>query len=597
MRPDAQLAGWLADALAEQIERWALRAGADAALARRAARHARSLSLSQDEGHVCLPLDAEDAAALRASGVAGTPRSPGSMPLIVDDAARLYLHRAFDAERRLARRLKRAARTLPGVPPGAALRDRLDALFGPGAPEHKLAAALALRQGLVLISGGPGTGKTTTVVHLLALLLEREPGLRVALAAPTGKAAARLAQALRERAQHLGEAEAARLPQAASTVHRLLGAYPGGFTHDARNPLPVDLLIVDEASMLDLALAARLLDALPDGARVVLLGDQDQLAAVEAGAVFAEASADPSLSPECRAWLAAACGVTPELIVVPEPRRRGTLADSVVWLTSNFRFGAASAIGRLADAVRRSAADEVLALLREDRDAALDWLDDGGREPAAATLAAVEAGFAPYLQAVRRDPGDAGAVAAAFDRFRVLCAVRDGPRGVQAVNRRLDEHARSVLAPLHATLGGSPASPWYVGRPLIVGRNDALLGVFNGDVGFVLPDADGAAAAWFASSGGGWRAIAPQRLPVHDTAFATTVHKAQGSEFDAALLLMPDAQSRVATRELVYTALTRARKRVLLAGGAEAIARAVRTRTQRHSGLVDRLREADLDPR
>lgn len=345
--------------------------------------------------------------------------------------------------------------------------------------------------------------------------------------------------------------------------------------------------------MLDLALATRLFDAVPDGARVVLLGDKDQLAAVEAGAVFAEASADPSLGDECRTWLAAACGVPPAAIVDPQARDgTGALRDAVVWLDRNFRFGAASPIGRLADAIRRSAVDEALTLLRETDDPALQWLDDGGRRPDPRTLAAIDEGFAPYLATVQRDPGNVAAVAGAFEHFRVLCAVRDGPRGMHAVNRHVADTARARLASVHAALGGDPAAATFIGRPVMVLRNDPLLRLFNGDIGFVLPGADGAPAVWFGAPDGGFRAVAPQRLPEHDTAFASTVHKAQGSEFDTVLVLLPEAPNRLLGREWLYTALTRARRRAILAGGAAAVAQAVQSRTLRRSGLLDRLRES-----
>ena len=209
---------------------------------------------------------------------------------------------------------------------------------------------MALRNGLTVISGGPGTGKTTTVVNLLACLITQDPHSRIALAAPTGKAAARMTEAIRQRAEHLPEALREKLPTESFTIHRLLGANPGlgKFTHHAGNPLPIDALIVDEASMLDLALATRLLEAVPASARIILLGDKDQLSAVESGAVFAELCADPTLSEACRRDVADLCGYAPERIVPPAPVQPSALRDAAVWLTKNYRFGADSGIGRLA---------------------------------------------------------------------------------------------------------------------------------------------------------------------------------------------------------------------------------------------------------
>ncbi|HEX7384226.1 MAG TPA: AAA family ATPase, partial [Burkholderiaceae bacterium] len=325
----------LAEGLAAHVARWARSAGAgpDAELAAAAA--AAQVVRASGEGHVCSSLDdlavALDlpAAAVRArllgSGVVGTADAPRAHPLVIDAEGRLYLQRHFDQERRLAQRLLQAAQQ-PARPLRAAARARLDALFAGNAAvldgavdRQKAAAALALQRQLAVISGGPGTGKTTTVVNLLACLLAEEPGCRIALAAPTGKAAARLTESIRARAATLPAATRERLPSEAFTIHRLLGATPRGFAHHAGRPLAIDALVVDEASMLDLALAARLLDAVPAGARIVLLGDKDQLSAVEAGAVFAELAAGPA-----------------------------PLADSVVCLTHNFRFGEGSAIGRVA---------------------------------------------------------------------------------------------------------------------------------------------------------------------------------------------------------------------------------------------------------
>ena len=465
----------LADGFAAHVATWAQRQGADDAAVQVAMQAARALSLATGNGHVCLRLadlqatlgeDALPLAALRdrliGSGVVGTPDSPSARPMILDAQDRLYLHRDFDHERQLAQRLVRAAAAAP-TEVDAAVRQQLDALFEPGDGQtdwQKLAAALALRRRLVVISGGPGTGKTTTVVNLLACLLAQQPEARIALAAPTGKAAARMSEALRQRAAHLPQAMREHLPLQATTVHRLLGAHPGGFRHDAARPLAIDVLVVDEASMLDLALARRLLDAVPDHARLVLLGDKDQLAAVESGAVFAELSADPTLGAECITALAALCGLPAEAIVPAAPAEPGPLPDTVVWLTRNFRFGADSGIARAAEHIRHGRAGELLDQLRDPQDASLQWLDDGGAAPSAATLQSLLDGYRPYFDALRRDPRDVAAISRAFEQFRVLCAVREGPRGVIAINQWLSEQARdrpSASAVVRRTPGDGAA--------------------------------------------------------------------------------------------------------------------------------------------
>ncbi|MCA0239858.1 MAG: exodeoxyribonuclease V subunit alpha [Proteobacteria bacterium] len=612
----------LAEGLADHVERWALALGGAPGPARLAAEAARRLSLAQRQGHVCLEpaaLAGIDRAALLASAVVGTPRGAPGLPLLLDDAGRLYLQRDFGDEQRLANRLLLAARAAP-QPIAPDLRDLLQRLFdrpdagvddgmNDGAVDwQQLAVALALRQRLVLVSGGPGTGKTSTVLRLLVCLLAQDPGCRIALAAPTGKAAARMAEALAQRAAALPPGLPAelleRLPRQALTLHRLLGARPdGSFAHDAERPLAIDVLVVDEASMLDAALAARLLDAVPPQARIVLLGDQDQLAAVEAGAVFSELSADPSLSEPCRQALAEACGIAADALQTPPPRRvggarqdglggarppgrRGALQDTTVWLQRNYRFGAGSAIGRLAAQVNAGRTADALATLRAGNPA-LRWLDDGGPAPSAATMAACIDGYAGYLDALRAGVADPAVLLALFDGFRVLCARRDGPRGAAALNDRLDAVARQAGARAAAWAG-----PWYPGRPVLVLRNEPALRLANGDVGLALPDAEGRLQVVFALSDGALHRVAPARLPAHQSAFALTVHKAQGSEFDALLLLMPERRSAVATRELLYTAVTRARRRVTVAGSAAVLGSALQQPTRRHSGLLARIEDA-----
>ena len=580
-------------------------------------RHAaQAVSLATSDGHVCVALadvvasmaNAPGIDALRAtllgSGVAGTPAAPGSMPLILDDQDRLYLHRYFNYEQRLARRLMRAATAAPCAVSEVA-RTQLNALFEANAPRtggaadwQKLAAALALRQRLTVISGGPGTGKTTTVVNLLACLIAQDPGCRIALAAPTGKAAARMLEALRARAEHLPADIRERLPTASFTIHRLLGVSPaGGFIHHAGKALAIDALVVDEASMLDLSLATQLLEAVSDTARIILLGDKDQLSAVESGAVFSELSADPGLSDACRHDLADWCGLSAPQITPPPASQPSALQDTALWFNQNFRFAANSGIGRLAADINRSRADEAIAWLREGQDTSVRWLDDGGTLPGEGTLQHLSAGYAPYFEAVRRDPTDHAAITSAFDAFRVLCAVRDGPRGVLAINDLMTRRSREHLglAPVGARDG---ATAWYPGRPVMVLRNDPLLKLFNGDIGIALPTPGSSGGptnellVWFPEAGGGFRAVAPARLPTHQTAYAMTVHKAQGSEFNDVLVLLPGQRSRVVTRELLYTAVTRARQRVAIASSSEVLKAAITTSTVRHGGLLSRLSEA-----
>jgi exodeoxyribonuclease V alpha subunit len=550
----------LAAGFAEHVQRWAANRGAsiDALAVLKVA--AGRASLATAEGHVCIPLGAiasefegKSADALRelllASGMAGMPQGE-PLPLVLDGADRLYLRRYFDYERRLAENLVRRA-SLGAAPPA------------PGAkPDwQKHAVALAMSRRLTVISGGPGTGKTTTVAALLGRILQENPQARIALAAPTGKAAARMLDGLRAAVLPLVVGE--RLPSESHTIHRLLGVTPeaGRFRHDASNPLPLDALVVDEASMLDLALAARLVEAVPESARLVFLGDKDQLAAVEVGSVFAELSA----------------------------REGSPLAANVVWFTESYRFAADSGIGRLAADINAGEPDRALEWMKHGADESVNWIDDAGAELLPATRERILEGYAPYLAALRAGVDDKVAVFRAFERFRLLCAVRDTPRGVREMNRMLERHAR---AQLDHPLDPAGRSSWYPGRPVMVMRNDYVLRLFNGDIGICLPDADGKLAVWFPGASDAWRAIAPNRLPEHEDAWASTVHKAQGSEFDTLMCVLPGKAGSVMVRELLYTAVTRARQRVTLAGGAEVFRAACLKQTERHAGLVERMREA-----
>lgn len=523
---------------------------------------ARAASLATAAGHTCVPLAELAGAATRdallATGVVTTADNGGRQPLVIDAADRLYLYRYFAVERRLAARLAACGRAPPPQAWRERLRQRLDERFGgddaAATNQQKRAAAVALEQSLTVISGGPGTGKTSTVVQILALWLEVDPACRVLLAAPTGKAAARLRDAVQAGGARLPDAVRAALPKQSFTIHRLLAKAAADGGH-----LACDLLVVDEASMLDLLLADRLLGSLHRKTRLILLGDRHQLAAVEAGAVFSAL---------------------------------GALArrDQVVELSRSYRFAADTALGRLAAATRDGRVDAALAALTDtDESARLDA--DGGAELAAGTIETLVDAYAPYRQAVshawRAGEGEPTAVFTALARFRVLCAVRDGHRGVAGINETLARRHRALL-------GESAGTPWYPGRPVLITRNDALLRLFNGDIGVALPAAAGGFTVWFEDTAAptGFRAVSPARLPPHETAFAMTVHKAQGSEFDRVAVVLPATPTPICTRELVYTAITRARQAVTIVAPATVLAAALATPTSRHSGLHDRLLEA-----
>jgi exodeoxyribonuclease V alpha subunit len=597
----------LAEGFAHHVVRWARESDAPGHTLDALRVAARATSLATASGHVCTWLadiaaaaeDLDEPALRRAlleSGMVGTPAAPAAHPLILDDDGRVYLHRYFDYERRLARRLVQPVPTETSAI-GNNVQALLDHLFAANAgrlgnrPDwQKIATALALERRLTIISGGPGTGKTTTVVNVLACVLAGNLDCRIRLAAPTGKAAARMLEAIRNAAAHLPPDLRERLPAESFTVHRLLGVRPdsGDFRHHAGNPLPIDLLVVDEASMLDLALATKLVEAVPPAAHIILLGDKDQLAAVESGAVFSELAADPTLSNACVERLAAVTGIPAARIVSAAPVKPTRLDDSVVWLTENFRFAKDSGIGRLAAHVNAGEAQAAIDFLRSGADPTLAWIEDAHAVPQAASLHRIIDAMTAYIDAARADLGNKAALFEALGRFRVLCAEREGPRGVVAINQLVGQHFRKAL---DHPLDPGGRSEWYPGRPVMVLANDYVLKLFNGDVGIVLPDASDALMVYFPDSDGGFRAVAPLRLPEYETAFATTVHKAQGSEFDRVLLLLPAKPDRVVTRELLYTAVTRSRSGVAIIGGDEVVEKAIVSPTRRYSGLVARLAE------
>ena len=527
---------------------------------------------------------------LRSSAVVGRPGE--RHPLILDRRGRLYLYRYWGYEHQLADDLLERARAVADEVDEARLHADLDRLFPRpsqliGPDWQKVAAAVAALKRICVISGGPGTGKTSTVLRILALLTgqAREQPLRIALAAPTGKAAGRLQESIRaaKPGLGLGAAVAAQIPEEASTLHRLLGGRPDSvyFRHDHENPLPLDILVVDEVSMVGLALMAKTVAALPPAARLILLGDKDQLASVEAGSVLGEMCAGAGrFSPEFQARLAALTGEA-----LPSGRETASpLVDAIVLLRHSFRFGAASGIGAMARAVNKGRSAQAIALLGDAGFGDIDWrpLADAKNLPERLT-GSVVAGYAPYLRAVR-DKAEPVLAFEQFDRFRVLCALRGGPFGVESLNRLCETvlHQRGLI---------DSRPTWYVGRPVMIVRNDYNLRLFNGDIGITLadPEAPERVKVFFLGSDGALRSFAPARLPEHQTVYAMTVHKSQGSEFDRVLVVTPSEPSPVLSRELVYTALTRAKRKASFYGVPEVFAAAVERRLRRSSGLRDRL--------
>lgn len=496
-------------------------------------------------------------------------RSVTGSPLVTRGVLRhefdlLYLDRYWSQEEQLCRDLQhRLAGTSPAVDT-VALDAALERVF-PGATygEQRTAARRAARQLTTVLTGGPGTGKTTTVAGLLALFAEQreitgQPPPRIALTAPTGKASARLQEAVATATGTLDPADRARLGDLrAVTLHRLLGTRRDNgtrFRHHRGNRLPHDVVVVDESSMVSLTMMTRLVEAVRPGSRLILVGDPDQLASVEAGAVLADLVAGLS----------------------------GGAASPVLHLATTHRFGAG--ISRLAAALRDGSSDGVLAVLRSGAEG-VEFVDTDHPAPAlrpGLVWAAVD--LRAHAEAGRRDEA-----VRALDRHRLLCAHRDGPFGVQHWNRQIEHWlAEATGDPLY--------EPMYVGRPLLVTANDYGLGVYNGDAGVVVRGESGPRTV--IAGAHGLTDFSTSRMSDVETMFATTIHKSQGSQADEVTVLLPPPESRLLTRELFYTAVTRAMTRVRVVGTEESVRAAVERRAQRASGLRQRLAvSSDLSDR
>ena len=500
------------------------------------------------EGHSCINLGSDEISRLAGCRLV-SDRSDTPLVMV---GKRLYLARYYHYETRLADQLSRLAKVSCPDETMFALLDLCFEVDKKNVDWQRQAAAIALSKGLCIISGGPGTGKTSTVVKVIGLLLMHYgTDTRIAVAAPTGKAAMRLRESIMQHIPGLAFDHVVKnnIPTEAQTLHRLLGVrrLSPRFIHNSNHPLPWDVIIVDEASMVDLALMSKLVDALHQDSRLILLGDRDQLASVETGAVLADCIK--------------------------------ALPDNVVELKKTWRFNKDIAqfaafvnMGDAEAAWKMVTADDVSAIEKSDR----QWLTQAAER------------YVRYMKIAHQISAveELASLLEFFDEYQILCAVRHGPRGVNRINSQIEKYL---------SLRGYDCNneEWYKGRPIIITRNDYHLELYNGDIGICMPDPDnhGEPAVWFAQGEGRFRSILPVRLPPHETVWAMTVHKSQGSEFKEVLVVLPEEDSPVLSRELLYTAITRARNRVSILSDETVCATAILRKTTRCSGLAKRLVE------
>lgn len=536
--------------------------------------------------------------ALNQSRVVG---APGEVcPLILDDKNRLYLYRYWDYEQRLSSLIKsRIQEDVQGIDKSI-LKKSLNRLFPDNGTNefnwYKVAGVIAAFKKFCVITGGPGTGKTFTTAKILALLLEvSQKKLNIFLAAPTGKAAARIGESIKAAKKTLKCSHDIidAIPSETYTIHRMLKTIPGSpyFYHNPKNPLSADIVVVDEVSMVDLALMSKLISAVKDDTRIILIGDRDQLASVEAGFVMSDICDRDNIHLFSDCFYRQFEELTHCKMEISSNRLKASpgLYDCMVVLKKSYRFTDKSGIGELSKAVNNGKIDDAFSILQNNA-GQIDWEKISNSNGLSITLPKeVINGYSDYLNC--QDPLRALEL---FNRFRILCAVKFGVLGVIEVNRLAEEilNKNDLIE-----LDNISTYPWYRGRPVLITRNNYGLELFNGDIGITMPEPNSNSKdlyVYFSGVSGKLRRFLPHRLPEHETAFAMTVHKSQGSEFENVLLVLPNQDYPVLTRELLYTGITRAKNHISIWGREEIIKATILRKISRNSGLKDALWEETI---
>ncbi|MDT8427026.1 MAG: exodeoxyribonuclease V subunit alpha [Methyloprofundus sp.] len=501
------------------------------------------LSYAQSQGHSCMQLSGQELAVVLGSGMAD---EIGSLPLVLEDN-QLYLQRYWSYECQLAEKLV-------SLMHADSLLSSLPEVFNRYFPVNdsidwqKEAAIAAIKYPFTIVTGGPGTGKTTTVVKILALLQEfAETPLNIMLAAPTGKAAMRLQESIGQSKSTLDCSEQLKqmIPEQVVTIHRLLGARPPSpyFKYNADSPLPYDIIVVDEVSMIDLPLMTKLVNALKVEARLILLGDKDQLASVETGTVLADLT--------------------------------NALPEYTQELKVSYRFS--GHIKAFAEAINHQEADLAWQLLTKDYADVCFLKED--------LIDYIVNKQVAYLQLISEN-ADFTECYAAFNAFQVLCATRQGLYSVDDLNFRVTQ---ALIEQRLIKCSGD----WYSGRPIMITQNDAVLQLYNGDIGICMPDAEhrGQLMVFFLHADDLVRKYLPARLPYCETVFAMTIHKSQGSEFDEVLLVLPEVINPILTKELIYTGITRAKKTLKMVTNKDVFLQTIQRKVERFSGLAQRIKK------
>jgi len=518
-------------------------------------------------------------------------------PLILDAGNRLYLYRYWEYENKLSDAIRQRAKGELQDFKSRELSSILNRLFPPTNRDEvnwqKLAAVVAVFKRFSVITGGPGSGKTFTIAGILALLLEcaLKDSAKIYLTAPTGKAAARLSESINEAKQFLDCSDSVKnaIPSEVYTIHRLLRPITGTpyFRHNAENLLTADVVVIDEASMVDLALMSKLVQAIDPETRLLLTGDKDQLASVAAGSVLGDIcdrrvihGFSKSLMKKIEQLTQIKLGGT-----VQNYKNVSELQDCITVLQKNYRFEPRSGIGGLSRSINRGDSEEAMIYLKNPVENSVSWHDIPSDAQSVSGLGRIIVeGYRQYL--AMQDPVSA---ISEFNRFKILCALKIGPLGVNSIND-LAEQILVQQGLLPSFQRGSQR--WYRGRPILITQNDYSLGLFNGDIGITMPDPNSSNAelyVYFPDSEGKFKRFPTHRLSQHETVYAMTVHKSQGSEFDHVILILPERDYPLLTRELIYTGLTRARKTVSIWGPESVLKTAITRKIERTSGLRDAL--------